>query len=414
MKIEMIKIEDLKPADYNPRRMTEEEKMDLTESIKKFGIVEPILCNGAIKRRNIIIGGHQRFYICKELKWKQMPVVYVKINDINKEKELNLRLNKNLGSWDEQLLADYDQDLLLDVGFNNEDLDNIFGIEVKEENFDVTKEYEEIIDPKTNMGDIIKMGEHKLICGDSTRKETFEQLMNDKKAKLAFTSPPYNMANKKYYANYEDNLDSQEYINFNLKVIKNLEDYVRGFLFWNISYNKNSRWEWIEVFYRIVKETRFNFLENIVWDKGHGMPITNRDGLTRQYENILTLELESDNEIDFIFLGNNKKRGIVFNKKNKTKLTNYWRIGTFKSQHKDNKACFPIDLPRKAIKLMSGLSDIVIDPFGGSGTTLLACEQLKRKCYTIELDPKLCDVIIKRWENFSNQQAELIKPPNSI
>ena len=104
------------------------------------------------------------------------------------------------------------------------------------------------------------------------------------------------MANKKYYDKYEDNLDSQEYIDFNINVIKNIEEFIRGFIFWNISYNKNSRKEWIEVYYNIMKKKDFQFLESIVWDKGHGMPITQQSALTRRYEFILSVG--NDDEIE--------------------------------------------------------------------------------------------------------------------
>jgi len=123
MEIKYVKIEELRPTEYNPRGMTEKEKRDLMESIKRFGMVEPIVVNGAENRKNVIIGGHQRFYICRELGWKEMPVVYVNIPEIEREKELNLRLNRNLGHWDWDLLAKFDENLLLDVGFEEIELD---------------------------------------------------------------------------------------------------------------------------------------------------------------------------------------------------------------------------------------------------------------------------------------------------
>ena len=133
MEIIQVKIEELKPAEYNPRALTEKEAKDLKESILRFGMVEPIVVNGAKDRKNVIIGGHQRFYICKELGWKDIPVVYVNIPDIAKEQELNLRLNKNLGHWDFDLLANFDEKMLLDVGFAPMELDEIFGFETDDE-----------------------------------------------------------------------------------------------------------------------------------------------------------------------------------------------------------------------------------------------------------------------------------------
>jgi len=130
MEIKNIKIEELKPTEYNPRGMTEKEKKDLIESIKRFGMVKPIVVNEAENRKNIIIGGHQRFYVCRELGWKEMPAVYVNIPEIEREKELNLRLNRNLGHWDWDLLTKFDGSLLLDIGFEEIELDR-YGFDLK-------------------------------------------------------------------------------------------------------------------------------------------------------------------------------------------------------------------------------------------------------------------------------------------
>lgn len=208
------------------------------------------------------------------------------------------------------------------------------------------------------------------------------------------------------YENYKDNLKSEEYIKFNLEVIKNIKEFLKGFIFWNISYNKNARWEFIEIMYRIVKETGLKFLELIVWDKGHALPINSKEGLTRQYEDILLVgdEQSISNDLELYFLGRNNRKA-YFNKKNQRGITNYWRIGTNKTQLTNHLACFPVALPKRGIELMTDREDIVIDCFGGSGSTLIACEQLKRKCYIIELDPKYCEVIINRFEKFTNQKA---------
>lgn len=130
MDVKYIKIDELKPSEYNPRALSEKEEKELMESILRFGMVEPIVVNEAENRKNVIIGGHQRFYICKKLGWQEIPVVYVNIPDIEKEKELNLRLNKNLGHWDWDLLNQFDTTLLLDVGFDEFELDQkLFDIE---------------------------------------------------------------------------------------------------------------------------------------------------------------------------------------------------------------------------------------------------------------------------------------------
>ena len=209
------------------------------------------------------------------------------------------------------------------------------------------------------------------------------------------------------YRNYDDNLKSQEYIDFNINTIKNIRLYLKGYLFWNISYNKNSRWEWIEIFYRITKETGINFLEKVVWDKGHGTPITSKKQLTRQYEDIFLggVETEIENELTEAYLGTTlKEHG--FNKRTGKGITNYWRITTGNTQTKEHSACFPVALPVKAILLMSMHNDNILDPFIGLGSTIIACEKTKRKCFGMELDEIYCDVTIKRWEQYTKQKAE--------
>ena len=147
-------------------------------------------------------------------------------------------------------------------------------------------------------------------------------------------------------------------------------------------------------------------MELIVWDKGHGMPIVSKDMLTRQYEDILMLgdDKSISNDMELYYLGTTEKRG-YFNKKRGKGITNYWRIGTGNTQLENLKACFPVELPARAIELTTKEDEIVVDCFGGSGTTLIAAEQLNRRCYMMELDPKYVDVIIERWETFTGKKA---------
>lgn len=163
MEIIQVKIKDLKFAEYNPRKANEKEVNDLKESLKRFGLVEPIVVNSAPKRKNVIIGGHFRTKVAKELGIKELPVVYVNIPEIKREQELNLRLNKNLGKWDEELLANFDEDLLSEVGFGSEEIDEIFDLGVAEDEFDADEEYGKIKKPKTKLGDVYKLGRHRLV-----------------------------------------------------------------------------------------------------------------------------------------------------------------------------------------------------------------------------------------------------------
>ncbi len=193
MKIQQVKITELKNAPYNPRKWSEEAIENLKNSIQEFGMVDPLIVNYAPERKGIIIGGHFRLKIAKDLGYKEVPVVYVNIPDETKERKLNLRLNKNLGEWDDKLLAEFDEDLLSEVGFSSEELDKIFELETSEDDFDAQAEYEKIGKPKTKLGDLWQLGEHKVLCGDSTQKDAVARLLGGNKADMVFTDPPYNV-----------------------------------------------------------------------------------------------------------------------------------------------------------------------------------------------------------------------------
>ncbi|GAJ10466.1 unnamed protein product, partial [marine sediment metagenome] len=179
MEIKDVPIEELNPSEYNPRALTEKEYKDLRESLKRFDFVEPIVVNSAENRKNIVIGGHQRLIVARELGHKTVPVNYVKITKLEKEQELNLRLNKNLGHFDYDLLANYDEEMLVDVGFSREELDDVFGLNIDEE-FDVDKELEKLLKGgirRVKDGDLWQLGEHRLVIGDCTNKIEWDRLL---------------------------------------------------------------------------------------------------------------------------------------------------------------------------------------------------------------------------------------------
>jgi ParB-like chromosome segregation protein Spo0J len=132
LNIKTVKIGELNPAPYNPRKWSAEATAQLAESIKKYGLVDPILCNQAAGRENVVIGGHFRLKVAKDLGLSEVPVCYVNIPELGKEKELNLRLNKNLGEWDYSLLKEFDESILGDIGFSSEEIDDIFDVEIEE------------------------------------------------------------------------------------------------------------------------------------------------------------------------------------------------------------------------------------------------------------------------------------------
>ena len=195
LEVRYVPIKNLKTTDYNPRRWDQTALGHLKESIKRFGAVNPLIVNNAPKRNNIIIGGHMRLRAFKDLDYKTVPVVYVTISDIEREKELNIRLNKNTGEFDLSLLAEFDETFLADIGFSSEEFDDIFKIEDKPETFNLKKELEKLDIKKIEIqkGDVWQLGEHRLMCGDSTVWEDMQKLMGKDKADMVMTDPPYRL-----------------------------------------------------------------------------------------------------------------------------------------------------------------------------------------------------------------------------
>jgi len=233
-------------------------------------------------------------------------------------------------------------------------------------------------------GDIIEIGKHRLMCGDSTNINDVEKLMNNKKADMVFTSPPYNanieMTNNfkarkgKIYNKYNDNKTSVEYINFLKTVLKILFKKTKGLIYFNINYNAKSKYEFIDIIYPFRKELN----DIIIWLKSSA--IFNLLGITRRFE--------------FIFLFNHNKVKI---KNDKKYISNVWKINNTKSNIDSLLGCYPIELVEKGILLSSKQNDIILDLFLGSGTTLIASEKTNRVCYGMEIDEHYCSIIMQRY-----------------
>lgn len=196
LSIVSVSPQDLKPATYNPRQWDNFQAEQLKESLTRFGFVDPILVNGAKNRKNIVIGGHFRLKTALDLGFKEVPVVYLDIPDVEKEKELNLRLNRNTGSWDYDLLKNMDIDLLLDIGFDDIDLSGIWdeALGLESDGFDTQKEFAAITNPESKPGEVYQLGRHRLICGDSTDPKVLEKLLGTNKINMVYSDPPYNLS----------------------------------------------------------------------------------------------------------------------------------------------------------------------------------------------------------------------------
>lgn len=232
LKIHYVPLPELNPAPYNPRKWSDEAIEKLTESIKRFGMIDPIICNSATSRKNVVIGGHFRLKIAKDLGYKEVPVVYIKIPSIEKEKELNLRLNRNTGDWDYELLKKFDIEMLLDVGFDDADLGNIWDehLEIEEDSFDFEKEIEKAKTTSIKQGDTFALGNHRLICSDSTKPETVKELLGKNKVNMIYSDPVYNInldynkgisGKESYGGKSNDKKTEDEYRKFLTKTMQN-------------------------------------------------------------------------------------------------------------------------------------------------------------------------------------------------
>jgi DNA modification methylase len=332
----------------------------------------------------VVLGGNMRLKACKEAGLKEVPIIMADKLTEDQQRDFLIKDNVSGGEWDWDILAnEWEVEQLeewgLDIPVNFE-----VELEAEEDDFAVP---EGGIETDIVLGDLFEIGEHRLLCGDSTDSDQVEKLMNGHKADMVFTSPPYNantkagqgdIFNKKksiklYDEGYSDNLGSNEYIDFVTEVLNNCFLYTDGFIFWNVSYNANSRFEYIKQIYNHI-----DFLiEQICWKKSSTIPF--KGSLMRDWEPI------------YVFSTNNQKLGL-----NKV-TSNHWEVSNTGSQQENHKACFPVELPSKAINLLEN-SKIVLEPFCGSGSTMVAAYQLKRKCYGMELDPKYCQVIIDRMK----------------
>lgn len=434
-KIEYVPTKDLIPADYNPRKWNDKQLSDLKESIKKFGFVDPAIINSNPGRKNIIIGAHMRIVAAQSLDIKEIPVVFVDIPDIEKEKELNLRLNKNTGEFDFKLLADFDENFLSNAGFDSEELDEIFDIETTPEQFDVNKELEKLQISKIEIepGDIYILGRSRLMCGNSMVEDDIIKLMDGEKADMCFTDEPYVLnylqgkrhgkptdgfgakKNRRYIGTDELPPDFIELWTANVAKVQNDNFNIIAFENWK---NVRELWGAMEKFWTIRNM--------IIWkipNRNQGYAAKHKFfskydiavvGTTPGKQ--LNLEPEEDllqNEYQsalFATSGDAQWEGYEKGKK-------YCPTDVIESNAGDEKSTGqaivfgtkPVEILIPYIKVLTKRDDLIIEPFGGSGSTLIAAKTLKRRCFVMEKCPIYAEVIRNRWEKFTGEKAKLIK-----
>lgn len=417
IKIEYIPIEEVRPNEYNPKQMTRKEAEDLERSIREFEIVDPLLVNSAEGRKGILIGGHQRLKVYRKMGIKKVPVVYRNIPDIKKERKLCLSLSKNLGSWDWDLLANFDEEELIGVGFDNDELEAGFNLtgETEEDEYDIEKAIEEIKEPTCKLGDIWQLGEHRLSCGDAKRRGDIERLMDGEKADMIFTDPPYGIKyyspggldNKPLKTRRErtvsgDNLKLEKFIELIKYSFDNLREFIKSGRAIYICCNYKS----FSFFEQQLLKNGFHILAIIIWVKNNTTtPLGTAGDYAHKNEWIIKSKRRSKKAMPIIYGWKEGKHYF-----SETALeADVWEIKRRASQSMLHPTQKPILLINKAIINSSKRWEIVLDLFGGSGTTLMGCEKSNRKCRINDSDPKYCDIMIDRWEQYTGKKAVKIK-----
>lgn len=379
MEFKKLKIDSLIPAEYNPRKKLkpgDNEFEKIKNSINEFGYVDPVIVNKDLT----VIGGHQRISVLKTLGFTEIDCVVIDV-DKTKEKALNIALNKISGEWNKELLADLIKDLQsLDyetsfTGFDPPEIDALFNElhpkDVTEDGFDEPLPET----PITKQDDVWFLGRHSLICGDSIKLKTYETLMNGKKANLVVTDPPYNVAYEGTAGTIQnDNMEDKKFYQFLLNAYKGMyESLADGGSIYVFHADKET-----VNFRTAFKDAGFFCHQTCIWIKNS--PVLGRCDYQYNHEPVL--------------VGWKPTSGHKFYGDRKQRTTWNFDRPTKSKYHPTMK---PIALVAYPIINSSLTNSIVLDPFGGSGSTLIACEQTDRICYTIELDEKYADVIVKRY-----------------
>lgn len=411
-----VPIGDLNPSPYNPRKCDDQQKENVKESIRRFGCVDPIICQLYVKRKNTVIGGHLRLLAMKELGYTEVPVYYVTIEDLEREKELNLRLNLNTGSWDFDILKEFDMGLLLDVGFTQEDLGSIWDktLSVDDDDFNVEKELKTQKTTDIKVGDYFQLGRHFLICGDSTDPAVVKRLVGKNRMHILYLDPPYNrgldynkgMGEKASYGGKtRDDKTDEEYKSFLLAALRNGLDVAQPdchvFMWCDDNY--------MTLIQNLYRQTGIDFRRIALWLKNNYNP-SPRVAFGKAYEpciygtrgepylspdlknphSILDKEIGTGNRmVEDIF----DQMSIWLAKRQPTQLY-----------------CHPCEKPptlhEKPLRRCSRPGDNILDLHGGSGSLLISCEQLKRTAFIAEIEPIFINLIITRYEQLTGNKAK--------
>lgn len=416
-----MKLSELHPAEYNPRvelKSGMEEYEKLKQSILEFGFVDPPIFN---KRTGNLVGGHQRVAVARELGlFNEIEVSVVNL-PLNKEKALNVALNKISGQWDEEklyvLLNELDDETVSLTGFDTEEVDSLldsFNYEediekpIIEDDFQVNEFIENHPEAKTKMGQLWKLGNHYLLCGDATKAADVEKLLQGKKANLVVTDPPYNVAvkseNKELNESgrekiMNDDMSDEEFNQFLTAVFNNYANAMENdsaiYVFHGSSYQRE--------FESSMNAAGIVVRSQCIWVKNNAT--FGWSQYRWQHEPVFYAHKKKQAPS---WYGDRKQTTIWQDDLMEDLPATIWKVPRDDVSTYYHPTQKPLSLIAIPVRNSSKRQDIVLDLFGGSGSTLMTCNQLERRCYTLELDPLFCDVIIERFEKSTGIAAELI------
>jgi DNA modification methylase len=404
LRIEHLPIDDLRPDPANPRKIGDAELESLVRSIREFGLVQPVL---ARREGRTVVGGHQRLLAARKLGLKTVPVILLDIS-VEQARLLNLALNRISGEWDQDLLARLLSDLqsspdidLALSGFADDEIGQLLKkLERRErrervEHFDLDEALEQAQrEPRTRTGDVWLLGDHRLICGDSTEASIVGHLLGSERPQMCFTDPPYGVslgnhggqqrgARRRRIAN--DSLPRVQWEAFCRSWAQNLVVNVDGAIYVCMSTK-----EWPTVS-RVLEEVGAHWSDTVIWAKDRFT--LGRADYQRQYEPIWFGWREGAKHH---WCGDRDQGDI-------------WNIPR-PSESDAHPTMKPLALVERALTNSSREGDRVLDLFLGSGSTIMAAERAGRICLGVELDPLYCDVIVARWEAFTGEEARLETP----
>lgn len=426
MEIKRIAVEELNFAAYNPRKdlqLGDSEYEKLKNSIKAFGYVEPVVWN---KRTGNVVGGHQRLKVLIAEGCKEIDCSVVDLSDED-EKALNIALNKISGEWDDTKLAELLKELSLkeiDVsltGFDDTEIDKLiaeaFEKDITEDDFDVEAELDAIEQPITKRGDVWQLGQHRLVCGDATNESDVKLLMQGEQADMLLTDPPYNVD---YHSNAgsiaNDNMPETEFAEF-LKNALTVADGVLKpggvFYIWHSDSIGH-------VFRKVCQDVNWKVRQCLIWNKSHFVigrqdyqwkhePCLYgwKDGAAHYFAPVRTHTTVLEDSVDIDKLNKAELKQLVKELMRPLQPTTVIDVDKpLKSiEHPTMK---PVKLFAELINNSLRMGEVVVDIFGGSGTTIVACEQLDRSARVLELDPRYCDVIVERYKRAAPNEAVLL------